>query len=590
MTVDLLATALPLLTCCAILRFFDRDILLALGQEDEQALARLFASDLVQPASALAGAFQLREETRTTLLARLREESPGDELVLHERALAYFLDRMSLPTTTEQRLLYEDCCFHHLDSVRLPLTERREWQQLRQHIDDVRAVRPQRARHLHRISLYDGLIAIQTQDYAAGEATLHALLEQAGVEDEVRMRALNVLAHSHWYQTHYDRARDLYQQVHDLASVMDNRLFQGFALINMSLIDHEIGYYERALKLSLGSLQLFRAVGDAYHEAHALYEIAKNAMQLGRWQDAQHHFNEAARIYERLDVQAQLANLYSLQALLYHALGDLQKSEALYLRSLEIGQSPEHGDISVTMDTYLFLGLLYQTDQRYTQAAAAYQSAITLAQQLHNQHSLALALFRQGDVFKARGSIDAAIDSYRESIDLIERLRGNTKSEDVKLGLLGATQQVYEAMVSLLLAQKRNAEAYHYVERARSRAFLDLLADKSPDLYSSLDQPVATLPEVQAHLPTDALLIEYYTTGVLPHGERLIHKLKETNPSLFDHMMLAPRIVIFAVTRDHFEVREARLDPNLFVDRNLMKSAQDGVGSKIASYARCMTS
>jgi len=236
----------------------------------------------------------------------------------------------------------------------------------------------------------------------------------------------------------------------------------------------------------------------------------------------------------------------------------------LYLRSLEIGQSPEHGDVSVLMDGHLLLGLLYQTEQRYTQAAAAYQAAKTLAQQLHNQHSLALAYFRCGDVLKALGSTSAAIDSYRESIEIIEKLRGNIKSEDLKLGLLGTTQQIYEAMVSLLLGQKRNTEAYHYVERARSRAFLDMLTDKSPDLYSSFDQPVATLAEVQAHLPADTLLIEYYTTGVLPYGEHLIHKLKETNAHLFHHMILAPRIVIFAVTCNDFKVREAQLDPNLF--------------------------
>lgn len=218
----------------------------------------------------------------------------------------------------------------------------------------------------------------------------------------------------------------------------------------------------------------------------------------------------------------------------------------------------------VTMDGYLLLGLLYQTEQHYTQAETAYQKAITLALQLQNQHSLALARFRCGDICKARGAAAAAIAAYQAAIEGIEQLRGNTKSEDVKLGLLGATQQMYEAMVSLLLAAQRYVEAYLYVERARSRAFLDLLADKLPDLYASFDQPVATLAEVQANLPAAALLIEYYTTGVLPLGERIIHSLKATNTRLFDALVLAPRIVIFAITHDSFQVATAPLDPNLF--------------------------
>ena len=40
---------------------------------------------------------------------------------------------------------------------------------------DARAANPQQARHLHRLALYDGLVAVHTQDYEAGEAILRAV-------------------------------------------------------------------------------------------------------------------------------------------------------------------------------------------------------------------------------------------------------------------------------------------------------------------------------------------------------------------------------------------------------------------------------
>jgi CHAT domain-containing protein len=184
--------------------------------------------------------------------------------------------------------------------------------------------------------------------------------------------------------------------------------------------------------------------------------------------------------------------------------------------------------------------------------------------QIHQLHSLALSCFRRGDVYRATARSAEALDAYRESIDLVETLRGTTEIEEVKLGLLGATQQIYEANVLLLLDQSRYADAYHVVERARTRAFLDMLARKSPELYASFDQPVATLAEVQAQLPEGALLLEYYTTGVLPTGEHLLHHLKKTNAKLFHQLQLPPRIVIFALTRDRLVVRDVKLDPNLF--------------------------
>jgi CHAT domain-containing protein/tetratricopeptide (TPR) repeat protein len=548
---------------CAILRRFDRHLLDALGQGDHQAsITALLASDRVQPLPDAPGAFQLRDDLQAAILAQLRADHPGGELALHERAYAYFLNEMNRPTSPERRLA-EQCCFHHLGALRLLLTERRQWQRIEQQIAAIRGVRLDQVRHVHLLSLYESYVAIRTNHYESGETALNALLSQDGVDPDVRMRGLNFLAQSHWFQAHYDQALALYQDAYTLAESIGDLTYQAFALLNMSMIYHEIGYYDQALKLSMESLELFRRLGDIEHEAHALYEVGKNAVQLGRWHDAQHYYQQATARYEQLGVVAQQANLYCLLGMLHHALGDVDASEAAYLRGLEIGQSLEHGDPAVTMDGWLLLGLLYQTQERWPQALEAYGQAASLAQHLRNVHSLALAYYRRGDVFRALGQSDAATTAYREAIEQVEALRGIIEGEEIKIGLLGATQQIYESMILLCLDRASLEEAYNYVERARSRAFLDMLAKRSPDLYAALNQPVATLAEVQAQLPVDAVLIEYYTTGVLPPGEHLLNKLSMVNKGLLKHLIRPPKIVIFALTRERFVVEEAQLDPNM---------------------------
>lgn len=508
--------------------------------------------------------FRLRDDISVQVLAHLRDERPGNELILQERCFAMFLGRMQQTDDPDARLQAEERCFWHLDTLRLPLIERRDWQRLHSHADAARAAQPQQPRHIQRLVLYESLIAIQTQDYASGETMLNTLLADPAIDPEVRVRALNNLAHAHWFQSDFDRALAAYEEAAVLAEFLGRRDLQGHALHNMGLVYHEIGYYTQALTLIERALDTFRTLGDVHHVAHMLYEIGKNELQLGRWHDARGHFHEAAQIYERLDIGAQLANVYCLQGMLHHSLGEEAASETSYNRSLEIGQSLEHGDVAVTMDGQLLLGLLYQSQGRWMQALEAYERAITLAEQLQHIHSLAFARYRCGDIYKALGSNSAAIDRYREAIALIEKLHEAAEHEDVKLGLLGNTQQIYEALVLLLLDQGYAAEAYGFVERARSRAFLDMLADKSPDLYASFDQRVATLAEVQSSLPPDTLLIEYYTTGVLPTGEHLLHHVQQTNSRLFDQLMLPSRVVLFAVTRDRFEVRYAQVDPNSF--------------------------
>ncbi|MFL5805365.1 MAG: CHAT domain-containing protein [Roseiflexaceae bacterium] len=377
------------------------------------------------------------------------------------------------------------------------------------------------------------------------------------------MLGLNSLAQAHWFQGRYDRALVLYQQVHALASKIGNPLYQGFALLNMSLVYHEIGYYDQALNFSMQSLYIFRDLHDYYREAHALYEVGHNAMLLGRWHDARGYFQEAIKLHESLKVMAGLGDLYWSQGFLHHMLGEESQSKAAYLQALDIAQSPVHGTPTAIMDVLLFLGFLYQTQGRWDDALDAYAKSFDLASQVRNQHWSSIIHYRRGNIFERQGHTDDALAAYQQAIDGIESLRSETETEEIKIGLLGTTQQVYESIVLLCLAQGRPDAAFDYVERARSRAFLDVLAKKSPELYDTFAQPVATLAEVQAGLPPGALLLEYYTTGVLPRGESLINQIPPENARLREHLTQPPHIYIFAVTRDHFEVHHAPLDPNI---------------------------
>ncbi|HEU5089369.1 MAG TPA: tetratricopeptide repeat protein, partial [Roseiflexaceae bacterium] len=278
---------------------------------------------------------------------------------------------------------------------------------------------------------------------------------------------------------------------------------------------------------------------------------------------AQSHFQEATQIYESLGLRSHLANLYWCQGFLQHLLGIEHASEAAYKRGLPIAQSSEHGDPATALDTWWFLGFLYQTQGLWDEALAAYRQATVLAAQLQNHHFAAQIDYRRGNIFARQGRHDQAFVAYQQAIDGIEALRSAIETEEIKIGLLGTTQQVYESMVLLCLEQGRQAEAFAYVERACSRAFLDALTKKSPELYEEFDQPIATLAEVQARLPEGALLLEYFTIGVLPRGESLVNQIPPENTRLREHLLLPPRTLIFAVTRDSFAVHDAGLDPNI---------------------------
>src|SRR5262249_54966361 len=151
-----------------------------------------------------------------------------------------------------------------------------------------------------------------------------------------RMSVLDALGQVHWFQTRYDQALAFYQQVHTLACQAGSLLYQGLALLNMSMVYNELGDPDHALHLATQSLQLFREIGSGPREAQTLYTIGDYTMQLGRWQVAQGYFQQAIKLYESLGIMARLADLYWGYGFLHHMLGDESESETAYLQAFAI--------------------------------------------------------------------------------------------------------------------------------------------------------------------------------------------------------------------------------------------------------------
>ena len=79
-------------------------------------------------------------------------------------------------------------------------------------------------------------------------------------------------------------------------------------------------------------------------------------------------------------------------------------------------------------------------------------------------------------------------------MEVIEGQRATLNTEASKIGFVGDKQAVYQHLVAALLAENRNAEAFEFVERAKSRALVDMLAAKQDFAIHTVNaQQVRTL-------------------------------------------------------------------------------------------------
>lgn len=89
-----------------------------------------------------------------------------------------------------------------------------------------------------------------------------------------------------------------------------------------------------------------------------------------------------------------------------------------------------------------------------------------------------IALYDRGVIAHKQGDAELALKYYVQAIDIIEVQRSTINTEASKIGFVGNKENLYLDTVALLIEMKRYDEAFVYAERAKARALVDTLASK----------------------------------------------------------------------------------------------------------------
>lgn len=103
-------------------------------------------------------------------------------------------------------------------------------------------------------------------------------------------------------------------------------------------------------------------------------------------------------------------------------------------------------------------------------------------------------LYDRGRIARQEGDAKGAIAFFERAIEVIEEQRATINTEANKIGFIGDKQSVYLDLIELLVIQGRVGKAFDYVERAKARALVDLLASKQTfATHASAAAPAAQL-------------------------------------------------------------------------------------------------
>jgi len=155
--------------------------------------------------------------------------------------------------------------------------------------------------------------------------------------------------------------------------------------------------------------------------------------------------------------------------------GSLPESEASARRAVAVSKSA--GQPEAEMTALMALGWIASGRKDYAQSLARFQEAEAVAARAQlpawNVHA------GIGWSYAGQGRDAEALAAFQRAVDGVEDLRAELQEAELRSGFLEDKQGVYHGAVRSALALGRPAEAFGYAERARARAFLDLLGNQT---------------------------------------------------------------------------------------------------------------
>jgi CHAT domain-containing protein/tetratricopeptide (TPR) repeat protein len=333
---------------------------------------------------------------------------------------------------------------------------------------------------------------------------------------------------------------------------------------------------------------------------------------LGRTYDIQGRWDEAITTFEKIVELGQAAEKAKVRkhiAISYRngfAQGDfgneaLEKAIThcqLALDALDPIPDPQPDVLWLKGSVWNTLGAIHMNLGAWDQAITCYQHDITICQILEDRYGVGISHLNLGEVYQKRGSASwpeafsayeqalsifrefddryleadvlanlaflhqemndtyTALHYYGQAIANIEELRAGVSSEAARAGFFATVADTYANAALLSVEAGDVARAFEIVERARSRAFLDTLAAGSSDLPDRVEAATLTLAEVQAALLAGALLLEFFTTGLIEAREG------RSGPLAQRHRFPPEKTLMFAVSCDDVHVYDLGISPN----------------------------
>ncbi len=321
------------------------------------------------------------------------------------------------------------------------------------------------------------------------------MADDVGEEIQIAL-SQQYLANIKWKQDEYQTALQFQSSALKKFMQLGNEKYQSMALSTLGLIQRSLGQTADALESASKALVLAIKIGDRKDQATIYKNIGLIYLSNKNFPLAREQFKNALAIDTNIEYKRGLAYDYRNLGSVYARIG--RPDSALFYLEKAYQLSHQINDSRNVAQSLYELGLTYFSIKNMAEALRLLKLAANQSHYLLIPDIEWRALRAQGQIFRAQNQLDSAQVYFSEAMYVIEEMRSRIKVEEFKSGFIDNKLDVYNDLLLLLLRMEKPGKALEIVERAKSRNFLDILANRSISFRGEMsDQLLAAGKEIE---------------------------------------------------------------------------------------------
>ncbi|HEX6719228.1 MAG TPA: CHAT domain-containing tetratricopeptide repeat protein [Pyrinomonadaceae bacterium] len=340
-----------------------------------------------------------------------------------------------------------------------------------------------------RAHLFAGYLAgsIGVREKAVDEISQALALYQATNHKSGEGLALTALGLANSFKAKHDQAIELHNQAIAIFQSIGDRHSEAIALNALGEA------YERLSKLPVALLNYEKAL-QIVHDKGAVDAEAVAAAKVGKVHALMNQFEEALTFYERslqlsrsakkirteANVLTEIAGVYAVQ----HRSEDTLQQFSKVLKIYERIKDPRGQALALNAQGNFLLRIGQKEN-----AANSFRRALSLSEKVDDPGILIATLCNVARGERALGHLHDALSVINRSMKIIEELRTNVGSPDLRASYFSGVRKNYELCIQILSDLEREqpgngfaAEALFVSEKSRARSLVDLIRESGAGL------------------------------------------------------------------------------------------------------------